>query len=408
MEAASRGCRTGDRAEARDLKTAKHTLMRILHTADWHIGKTLRGHSRMDEHSKALDEVLDIAVRERADLFLMAGDLFDSQSPAADAEKLVYEFFAKLMAHRIPAVILGGNHDHPKRLDALRPLLEPMSIHVRPYICAPEDGGVITLSAGGTNVQIACMPFVPEHKLLTSDLLMGEAQEKFTTYAERMSLMVELLCAGFRADTVNLLAGHLYLLGAEASGSERAAHLTRPYAITAQRLPATASYVALGHLHRPQQVEAPSLTAYSGSLLQLDFGEVEQKKSVTLVDAGPGRKSKIERIPITAGRTLRKVSGSMAELRKKEEYREDEWLQVTLEVKTRKPGLAEEVREFLPNALDVQLKLPLVEQVPAPAPSAASPADLFRQFHETGHGELQEPLKQMFERLLEEAGHAAN
>jgi exonuclease SbcD len=382
--------------------------MRILHTADWHIGKTLRGRSRIDEHTRAVEEVLDIALRERVDLFVMAGDLFDSQAPAADAEKLVYEFFAKLAANRIPAIVIGGNHDHPKRLDALRPLLDPMSIHVRPYVCAPDSGGVLALTAGGSEVRIACLPFVPEHKLLNSDLLMGEAQEKFTNYAERMSAMLDLLCAGFRADTVNLLVGHVYLMGAEASGSERAAHLAKPYALAAQRIPATASYVALGHLHRPQQVEAPSPTVYAGSLLQLDFGEAEQKKSVVIVDAAAGRKARIERIPISSGRGLRVVRGTMAELRNKEEAREDEWLKVILEVATRKPGLADEVREFLPQTLDVQLQLPPAQAQTPPPPGPSTPIELFRRFHEAEHGELHDTLKQMFQRLYEEASHAAD
>jgi exonuclease SbcD len=382
--------------------------MRILHTADWHIGKNLRGRSRMDEHTRAVEEVLDIALRERVDLFVMAGDLFDSQAPAADSERLIYEFFAKLAAHRIPAVVIGGNHDHPKRLDALRPLLDRMSIHLRPYVCAPSIGGVIELAAGGSQVQIACLPFVPEHKLLTSELLMGEAQERFTNYADRIAAMLDLLCAGFRADTVNLVVGHVYLLGAEASGSERAAHLARPYALTAQRLPATASYVALGHLHRPQQVEAPSPTVYSGSLLQLDFGEAEQKKSVVIVDAVAGRRARIERIPVSSGRTLRMVRGTMEELRKNEQARQDEWLQVVLQAETRKPGLAEKVRELLPQALDVRLDLPSAEPQPPPPPGPATPIELFQRFHQASHGELQDSLQQMFQRLYEEAAHAAN
>ena len=135
--------------------------------------------------------------------------------------------------------------------------LSSVSRKAAPF-CAPDSGGVLALTAGGSEVRIACLPFVPEHKLLNSDLLMGEAQEKFTNYAERMSAMLDLLCAGFRADTVNLLVGHVYLMGAEASGSERAAHLAKPYALAAQRIPATASYVALGHLHRPQAVPRPA------------------------------------------------------------------------------------------------------------------------------------------------------
>src|SRR5215510_12620139 len=105
--------------------------MRFLHTADWHIGKSLRGRSRMSEHESALSEVLYIARMEKVDAVLVAGDIFDSQAPNADAERLVYHFLAELAALRIPAVLIAGNHDHPGRFKALQPLLDRMNVHIR-------------------------------------------------------------------------------------------------------------------------------------------------------------------------------------------------------------------------------------------------------------------------------------
>ena len=93
--------------------------MRFLHTADWHVGKPLRGRSRMDEYAAALREVGAIAVDQKVDAVLVAGDIFDSPAPPPEAEKLVYDFLARLVSERIPAVLIAGNHDHPRKLGAL-------------------------------------------------------------------------------------------------------------------------------------------------------------------------------------------------------------------------------------------------------------------------------------------------
>ncbi|MBI3682560.1 MAG: exonuclease subunit SbcD [Acidobacteria bacterium] len=281
--------------------------MRLLHTADWHIGRMLRGRSRLDEQQKALDEVLEIAVREKVDCLLVAGDVFDSQAPPAEAERLVYGFFAGLAAKQIPAVVIAGNHDHPRRFEALRPLIERMRIHVRPFVKPPGEGGVIELTAGSERALIAVVPFVPEHKLLDAALMMGAQADRSAAYADRMAGMVEALSSGFTASTVNILLGHVYIAGARAAGSERAIHLAHSYALTPQRFPASASYIALGHLHRPQQIEAPSPMLYSGSLLQLDFGEQGQQKRVVLVDASPGKTARLESIALASGRDLHEV-----------------------------------------------------------------------------------------------------
>ena len=117
--------------------------MRFLHTADWHIGKTLRGRSRTDEFASALEEVARIAIDAKVDAVLVGGDVFDSPVPPPEAEKLVYDFFARLLPERISAVVIAGNHDHPKKLGALRHLLEGLNIHIRTEARPPDQGGEI-------------------------------------------------------------------------------------------------------------------------------------------------------------------------------------------------------------------------------------------------------------------------
>src|SRR5215475_14156980 len=117
--------------------------MRFLHTADWHIGKPLRGRSRMDEFAAALDEVHRIAVEAKVDAVLVAGDVFDSPAPPAEAEKLVYDFLARLLPERIACVLIAGNHVHPRKLAALSELLEGLRIFVRADVRPPDKGGVV-------------------------------------------------------------------------------------------------------------------------------------------------------------------------------------------------------------------------------------------------------------------------
>ena len=121
--------------------------VRFLHTADWHVGKPLRGRSRMDEYARALGQVAGIAVDRKVDAVLVAGDVFDSPAPPPEAEKLVYDFLARLVSERIACVLIAGNHDHPRKLGALATLLEGLKIHVRPEVRPPDQGGVVSLAS---------------------------------------------------------------------------------------------------------------------------------------------------------------------------------------------------------------------------------------------------------------------
>src|SRR5262249_32252732 len=116
--------------------------MKFLHTSDWHVGRTVRGRSRDAEHIAALAQVLEHAKEQAVDCVLVAGDVFDTTAPTAESEKIVYDFFRELYGAGIPAVLIAGNHDHPKRFEALAPLLGGVRIHM---VGEPKEPG-----AGGT------------------------------------------------------------------------------------------------------------------------------------------------------------------------------------------------------------------------------------------------------------------
>jgi exonuclease SbcD len=377
--------------------------MRFLHTADWHVGKQLRGRSRIAEQRDVLNEILDIAVRERIDFLLVTGDLFDSPAPPADAEQAVFGFFASLVDKNIGAIVVGGNHDHPKRLEALRGLLNPLRIYVRPEPAAPDDGGVIRLSHNGEKAVIATLPWIPDRLLIDTAKMMLPEDKWYAEYAEVAGGFCGGFAGFFERDAINILAAHLFIQGADTTASERAIHTSAPFAVSAAYFPGSAHYIALGHLHRPQQIAAPSPTFYAGSTLQLDFGEASQVKRVVLIDAHPGKPARTESITLTKGRRLQDVRGSVESLRSRASEFGDDFLRVTVETPTLEAGISAQVREFLPHAIDIRVEAAEV----APEADLASletlgPADLFAEyFRASQKSEPPEEMLALFRELHE-------
>jgi exonuclease SbcD len=386
--------------------------VRFLHTADWHVGQRLSGFggSRHAEHEAVLKEMVEIAVREKIDCLLVAGDMFHSRSPHPDDERIVFAFFAELIARKIPVVAICGNHDHPRRLAAMRSLLSPLSVHLCPEPSPASEGGIVRVAARNEQASIAALPWVPERYIVDSWDLLEPEQEGFKDYAERIGGMMAVLARGFGGSTVNLMMGHLFLNGAETSGSEWSVHVGLPYAVPPARIPATAQFVALGHLHRAQDVPgSPAPARYSGSPLQLDFGERDQCKSVTIIEARAGFPATAETIPLTAGRRLREVTGTLEQLKSQAVDFGDDYLRVFVEIAQPMAGLADQVRAFLPNAVQVRPKfpdLPLAESSGV-ASKNLTPEQQFGEWH-VRHHQVAPPdaLLTVFREVREEALHA--
>jgi exonuclease SbcD len=384
--------------------------MRFLHTSDWHVGKKLVV-SRLAEHEAVLSEIVDIAGREHVDCLLISGDMFHSRAPHPDDERLVFGFFAELAKRKIPAVAICGNHDHPRRLAALKSLLSPLGIHVCPEPARPDAGGIVPITVRGEQALIAALPHVAERYVVDSWRLLDPERDWYADYSERVAGMMEVLARSFTAATVNILLGHMFLNGADTSGSEWTVHVGLPYAVPPARLPATAQYVAVGHLHRPQDVPgAPVPARYAGSPLQLDFGEREQRKSVTIVDAAAGRPAQLDIIPLTSGRALRDIEGTLAELTVRADEFGNDYLRVTVDVEQPVPGLADQVRDILPNALIIRPRLPgLTESSPQADHRSVSPEQQFTEwFQRLNSVTPPDALVTAFRQLREEATHAAD
>jgi exonuclease SbcD len=382
--------------------------MRLLHTADWHVGRAIRGRSRAEEFGDALTEVVGIARQENVDAFLLAGDIYDHRSPTAEADALVFEALVRIHEAGIPVVAIPGNHDSALRLEALAKLLAPIRVTVVPRVAPPGDGSLVEVPAreGTEAALVACVPFVPERRFGDAAALFRATEDWYQSYAEGVGRLLAAMAEPFRSDRVNVLLAHLFTDGAIPGGGEHQVTIGIEYAISPSRLPATASYVALGHVHRPQAVRgAPSPTRYAGSLLQLDFGETEQTKSVTIVEAQPGRPAKVREVALSAGRRLLDVEGTLDEVLAKGEALPEAYLRVFVRTDGPVPGIAERIRDALPNAVDVSLKYERFEpEEDGPPLSSLQPRDQFVSYYRREHGvdDVPEDLLRAFDEVFEQ------
>jgi exonuclease SbcD len=389
--------------------------VRILHTSDWHLGRKIRRESRQAEFELVLGEVARIVHDEAIDVVVIAGDTFDTLSPGADAEKLVYETLGEIVRDGAQVVMIAGNHDAPAHMDALTSILRMVGVHSVGSVPERVAEAMITVPSrdGSESATFAALPWVPERMALRFETLFEGADGARTEYRQVMENVVIPSCfSGFKTGTINVFVGHMLIDGSEIGegGGERRLHIGHNFAVNAACIPSTASYVALGHVHKRQQIAAASPTFYAGSLLQLDFGEGGQKKYVNVVEAKPRAPSDIRPIEITGGRALRTITLDFDTLSSHGGKYGDDFLRVIVRAGHPISSLFEQVREILPTALDVALERtdePL-ETIAATTTRGLAPHELFaRYFEQRNNAEAPEAMIALFNELYEaEAGHA--
>jgi exonuclease SbcD len=384
--------------------------MRILHTGDWHVGRTLHRRQRLEESEAVLAELVEIAAAEHVDVVLVCGDVFEHFARSAEAERIVYRTLLELRAAGPEIVVVPGNHDNAKRFAAVEQLFAVAGVHVVSDVRRPDAGGIVRLRGrDGTPIEVACLPWVTERMLFGAAEMMGDQGEPYQQYADELARIVRALCTPLDSAAVTVLAAHMFVSGAHIGTSERELTIGDVFAISPASLPTAVQYIALGHVHRPQDVPGAATPArYAGSLLQMDFGEAGETKSVTLVEVEPGRPPRTRAVPMTRGRRLRDVRGPLVEL---ETIRadDDEWLRVELVCDGPQPGLADQVREILPNALEVRLYYPRQDaERRAGELRLLSPRQLFTRYYRERYGaDVDEAVIALFDELLEEVGGAA-
>lgn len=379
--------------------------MKILHTADWHVGKVLKGRGRHDEHRAVLWELVGVARREDVDLVLVAGDLFDTSAPTPESQGLVVNALMQLREGGREVVVLAGNHDNAQLLEVYRPVLGALGIHVSGLFRRPDQGGLIEFTARtGEPVKCAVLPFLSHrHVVRAAELITETAAEHNRSYADRFSRLAEALTSGFTGDTVNLVTTHGTLPGGKMGGGERQAQTIFSYYFEATAFPPTVQYAALGHLHRRQQMPGPCPIWYSGSPLAVDFGEEKNQPGVLLVEVSPGVPAQVREVALEKPKVLTTVTGSLERLEAMAAGLGDAWLRVIVAEKPR-AGLADTVRELLPGALQVDLHpdfRPASVRRRQATGAGRGPRDLVREYL-TASGKDVDALGALFDRLHDE------
>jgi exonuclease SbcD len=378
--------------------------MKILHTSDWHIGKVLKGQSRVEEQIAVLAEIVSVAEAERPDLVIIAGDLYDTAAPTAEAKKIVVRALTALRRHADAVVVIAGNHDHGAEIDALRPWADGAGVTLRGTVTRAEDHLITGVTAGGEPWRLAALPFVSQrYAVRASEMFELSASEASATYADHVARLFAALTASFTGDAVNLVTAHLTVVGGKTGGGERDAHTIEAYAVPSTVFPTSAHYVALGHLHRRQQVPGPCPVHYCGSPLAVDFGEEDNTPSVSIVEVTATTAARVREVPITAALPLRTVRGPLVELATVAERADERgWLRVYVR-ETPRAGLREEVQALLPRALEVRIDpqaLPRLEPTTT-SRTGHSPRELFGEYL-AAKGIDDEAVADLFNHLYEE------
>ena len=331
--------------------------MRILHTSDWHVGKVLKGRDRHDEHAAVLGSIVAAARDQDVDLVLVAGDLFETAAPTARSQGLVMRTLLELREDGRQVVVIAGNHDNQSLIDAVyRPVLGEIGLHVLGLPKRPDAGGTFCLRGrDGTDVTVAALPFLSHrYSVRAAEVMFREFAEHALDYAQRVAEIIRMLTEGLTADTVNVISAHATLLGGRRGGGERDVQTSLDYELPAGIFPASAHYVALGHLHRQQEIPGPCPIFYSGSPLAVDFGEEANEPCALIVTAEPGIRADARPVPIAGGRRLKTLRGTLEQVTAEGEQAGDAYLRVVL-AEPGRAGLGDQVREKLPNALEVLL-----------------------------------------------------
>lgn len=309
--------------------------MKILHTADWHIGKKLHKHELSEDFDLFISWLCELMHREKVNLLLISGDVFDLANPSSEARSQYYRALMKLKKQNCKIIITGGNHDSPAMLDAPKEVLRELDIHIIGGMPQnPEEVIIPVENAEGTpEVIVAAIPFLrdPDLRSANDGLTYEDRLEATRKGIENTFFEAADFCRKNYEQIPVIAMGHLFAAGMQGSESEREIQIGNQAAFEASQFGDYYSYVALGHIHKPQRVSAAIPAFYSGSPLPLSFSERKDVKRLLLIETEKGWEP--QSIAIPAFRRLLKISGTLAELEQKlEGLQEQKQLESLIEV----------------------------------------------------------------------------
>lgn len=338
--------------------------MRILHTADWHLGRTLYGKKRYAEFEAFLDWLTDAIAEYKVDVLLIAGDVFDTSTPSNKAQSLYYQFLHKVAGGQCRhIVIIGGNHDSPSFLNAPKTLLQALDVHVVGAVSDDLSEEVITLYNNDKPEAIVCaVPYLRDKdiRLLeageniddkNTKLIEGIRTHYFDVCAIAEIKQQEYTAQGFK-DIPIIGMGHLFTAGAQTVDGDgvRELYVGSLAHVGRDLFPPSLDYLALGHLHVPQKVGGAENMRYSGSPIPMGYGEINQDKQVLLVDF-EGKDLLVTAILVPRFQELVKIIGNIADIQHTIERLKIEQSKAWLEIEYNGKEIVNNLRELLDEAL---------------------------------------------------------
>lgn len=283
--------------------------MRFIHTSDWHLGKNLEGKPRIEEQEKFCDDFVNVVNENKIDVVIIAGDIYDSYNPSAQAEELFYKTVSRLSdnGQRCVLIITGDNDNH-QRLGALKPLVYKQGIVIFESILSSTNKAkfkgfeIIEAKEGCTKIKIdneeaviITLPYPSEQKL-NEVIIDRKSDDIQPTYSDRVGHIFRNLEENFEENTINIAISHMVVDGGETTDSERPIQLGGRLSVGKKDLPISAQYIALGHLHNSQEISTRLNAYYSGSPFQYGKDEMYLKKGAYIVDIEARKKPNIQKI----------------------------------------------------------------------------------------------------------------
>lgn len=360
------------------LLAKKDGVLRVLHTSDWHLGKRLYHQNRYDEFDAFLRWLLDTINNNCVDVLLVAGDVFDTMTPSHRAQELYYQFLAQVArSHCRHVIFIAGNHDSPSFLEAPKTLLHALNIHVVGAVSDdPTDELLVLYDKQRPIAIVAAVPYLRDKDIRGSDFGSSNSQkEQQTTCAvarhyqtlARLAQEAQQQLQSDHQTTVPIIAtGHLFVAGCHASSSDdgmRELYVGTLGRISADVFDACFDYVALGHIHAPQQIGTHAHIRYSGSPIAMGFGEANKAKQVLIVDFN-GQTPSISPLAVPVFQKLARISGDWQAIKDALthllEQQQSVWVEIVYTGKTLEPNLTGHIYQLLANtqvqALNVQNK----------------------------------------------------
>ena len=376
--------------------------MRLLHTADWHLGKTLKGQPLIDDQIFILNQIFDIIDKTKPDALLIAGDVYDRAVPPVEAVNLFDETLIRLAERNLPTLIIAGNHDSASRLNFGSSLFARQKIFIAAKI-ADEPAQVVLEDAFG-EVYFSLIPYF-EPAYLRKNFFVDDSER--LTFNDANKFYIDLARQKIPAGKRSVAMAHVFLTGGVESESER------KFVGGAENVDAQIfsgyDYVALGHLHRPQKIFAENVR-YAGSPLKYSFDEHDHKKSVTLVDLDATGNVTLEKIPLKPRRDVRIIEGNIYELMqmpRSEDY-------ICAQLTERAFNVQDKLAWTFPNLLKVEPVLPQGVSAGGATinPNAGgSPLDYFADFFleqtkEPLRDDYREAMRDLLEKLARDEREA--